>query len=154
MTSRARSSLVLVAIAAMTGCGDPASPTPDQPTTASPAPSTEEWGPLAVWHDPGTGDSDLALLAGTVVIGEECVTIGGYVPVWPATFTRWIPDERRVEFQDPLARAVISIRDGDRVELGGGQTTADLPWVAPPHATCPDSLFGVGTIGSVNGVAP
>ena len=153
MTSRARSSIILIAIAVMTGCGGPATPSPDQPTTASPLPAGE-WGPLAVWDDPGTGDSDFALLAGTISIGDECVTVGGYVAVWPATFTRWVPDERSIEFLDPLSRAAVRIHDGDRVELGGGEATPDLTWIAQPDAACPASLFGVGTIGSVNDLAP
>ena len=146
--------MILVVIAAMTGCGDQASAAPDQTTRVSSAPAVVEWGPLAVWNDPGTGDGDLPLLSGTVSIDDHCVTVEGHVLVWPATFTRWVLDDRTIEFLDPLARVVVSIRDGDRVELGGGEIIPGLPWIARPDATCPANLFGVGSIGSVNGLAP
>lgn len=124
-----------------------------EPPVATPSPAGD-WGPLAVWDDPGTGDSERALLSGVVSIGEECVTVGGTVVVWPETFTRWVPEAEMIEFLDPRTGALFQIQDGVVVELGGGEVIAELPWIVPPDASCPASLFGVGTLGSVNGESP
>lgn len=96
----------------------------------------------------------MALLTGTLAIDDECVTVGGNTLVWGASQVRWNPEANSISFKDPVARVVVEVLPGDEVELGGGQVSPALPWIAEPGESCPGETFGVGNIGSVNGVRP
>jgi hypothetical protein len=150
----ARWVIILVGLGAMSACGDSRQLPSDPPDIGSSPAGVGEWGPLAIWDDSGVTGGDMARLAGELMIGEHCVTVGGTTLVWGASQTRWMADGRTIQFHDPLTDAIVELADGDQVELGGGQIGDVMPWVAQPHGTCPAEAFGVGNLGSVNGIEP
>ncbi|MGH2402410.1 MAG: hypothetical protein ACRDE6_06830 [Candidatus Limnocylindria bacterium] len=109
---------------------------------------------MAVFDDSGITGSDLAAFGGDLMITDRCVTVDGYTMVWGASGVRWMPDSQAIHFNDPIAGVVVELKAGDQVRLGGGETSAELPWVAEPDASCPERRFAVGNIGSVNGIEP
>lgn len=123
-------------------CGDDA---------ANDGSSAEKWGPLAVLNGPPSGDD--ASTAGTLRIGEECVTLeaaGGEVTllVWPTEGTTWKPDPSIIEYSD--GQETVELSDGDDVTFGGGGDSVDEGglsqgewvdsiegWASEPDRSCP-----------------
>lgn len=106
--------LVAAAAAVLTGCVPSSGPLAMQPQAEA-------------WHD--------ALLTGTLRIDDDCVWIetpdATYIPVFPV-------GEARMEAGQLVYGHVW--RDGDRIEIGGGETrTAGRDWYIPEG--CPDAIF-------------
>lgn len=123
--------------------------------------AAETWGPLAVV--PPSGGVDEALATGTLHITDTCVFLEEAgddlsVLIWPADRTTWDPDQRAITLKN-LDGSTLSMRDGDRVRLGGGgdsvtesgvsgqEWVARTEWVAPPASSCPmDARWFVGEV--------
>ena len=129
--------------------------------TASPPAATATWGPLAVI--PPQDGTDLAGVAGRVVITETCVVLDDDgAPIllfWPADRTRWDPQAKAITFENYDGSGPVTVRNGDSVTLGGGgdseaesgvsgeEWVARMKWVVPPASSCPlDERWGVGAI--------
>ncbi len=131
------------------------------PGAGASASPTETWGPLAVVpQSSGFGE---ALATGTLHITDTCVFLEEAgddlsVLVWPAERTTWNPGQQAITLEN-LDGRTLSMRDGDRVSLGGGgdsvtesgvsgeEWVARTEWVARPAATCPmDARWFVGEV--------
>lgn len=113
--------------------------------------SAEAWGPLAVVSGPPSGDE--ALISGTLVVTDDCVTIRSgsgseeALLVWPAEGTSWDSETRTIEYSDDEERVEVS--DGDRVAFGGGGSSTQedglrpaewvdsVDWISQPDTSCP-----------------
>lgn len=113
--------------------------------------SSQAWRPLAVVSGPPSGDE--ALISGTLVVADDCVTIrsGSHseeaLLVWPAEGTSWDSETKTIEYSDGEERVELS--DGDRVAFGGGGSSTredglrprewvdSVEWISPPDAACP-----------------
>ncbi|MBA2719800.1 MAG: hypothetical protein H0U52_11260 [Chloroflexi bacterium] len=131
------------------------------PGAGASASPTETWGPLAVV--PASGGVDEALATGTLHITDTCVFLEEAgddlsVLVWPADRTTWDPDQQAITLEN-LNGSTLSMRDGDRVRLGGGgdsvtesgvsgeEWVARTEWVATPASSCPmDARWFVGEV--------
>lgn len=131
-------------------------------TTASPDGTANRWGPLAVV--PPQGGSDLIGLEGTLSITEACVYVEAsgkmFLLIWPADQTTWNAEARSVTFEN-FDRSVVTVRNGDRVVLGGsGDDEAEsgitpqvflarTTWVSRPGSSCSlDPRWHVGVVGN------
>lgn len=129
------------------------SPMEPSASPVEPSPSAVgTWGPLAVPVD-GTGP-DLALASGILRITEKCVFLeggGGSEPavlVWPPDRTRWVGEQKTVDFRNPDGTS-FTLRDGDPVAFGGGgDSKAESgvsaeewirrhDWLSAPDLSCP-----------------
>ncbi|MGH2445908.1 MAG: hypothetical protein ACRDGD_07705 [Candidatus Limnocylindria bacterium] len=127
---------------------------PPEPIAPIPDLGEGPWGPLAVIEAPADG-SDMARLAGTLLIGETCASMGGTTPVFRNSEVHWSPDSRSITFWDPIANVAVDLRHGDHVGFGGGElrlAAGNLTWLAEPDPSCAPEAFGVGLLGEVNGV--
>ena len=112
-------------------------------------------GPLAVFEDPGTG----AVLAlggtGPIHIADACVTMTlpngeALLLVWRSAEVRW--DENQREIKTVADAALITIRDGDTITVGGVSlqdhvpVTRNLVWLATPQASCEGRQFAVNVL--------
>lgn len=131
------------------------------PGAGASAASTDIWGPLAVV--PASSGFGEALATGTLHITETCAFLEEAgddlaMLVWPAGRTTWDQDKRSITLEN-LDGSALSMRDGDRVSLGGGgdsvteggvsgeEWVARTEWVARPAATCPmDARWFVGEV--------
>jgi hypothetical protein len=134
---------------------------PGVEASASP---TAAWGPLAV-----VPPSDLVMEAravGTLHITDTCVFLEEagdelVLLVWPADRTTWHAATQTITLAD-LDGSTVTLRDGDRVALGGGgdseaesgvsgeEWVSRTEWVAPPASSCPlDSRWFVGEMASL-----
>lgn len=144
------------------GDGSPGGGSPGAGASVSPAVSTAgPWGPLAV-VPPSNGVME-ALAAGTLRITESCVFLEEagddlLLLVWPADRTTWSADPPGVTIRN-LDGTSVTLRDGDRISLGGGgdslaeggvsgvEWVRRTVWVAPPALTCPlDARWFVGEV--------
>lgn len=135
--------VVLIALSLIAAaCGD------DQATDGS---ADDTWGPLAVLSGPASGDE--ALIAGSLQIGKDCVTLeeaGGerVLLVWPSDDTTWNPESRVIEYTD--GDRTVELSDGEEVAFGGGGDSVaegGLPasewvgsvdgWTSEPDRSCP-----------------
>ena len=135
----------LIAISSIAaGCGDE-----DGATDGS---AVDPWGPLAVLEGAPSGDE--ALIAGSLHIGEHCVTLdeGADEPtvllVWPSEGTTWNSQSRVIEYTD--GDRTVELSDGDEVAFaGGGDSTEEGGvtatawigsldgWASEPDPSCP-----------------
>lgn len=149
---------------AISPSGGDVPPLPEDSAVTTTVPSSVEtsWGPLAVVEGPPTGRR--AVIAGTLNITNECVTLTGpdgteTLLVWPSDGTGWSPDARTISYVAGEGRALL--RHGDEVSFGGGGSSAgedgrDGPawvdsianWESRPDPSCPmDSHWFVGALG-------
>lgn len=123
----------------------------DKATDAS---ADTAWGPLAVLNGPPSGDE--ALIAGSLQIGDDCVTLeeaGGEMVllVWPSDGTTWNPESRVIEYSD--GDRTVELSHGEEVAFGGGGDSVDEGglsasewigsvdgWVSEPDRSCPASV--------------
>lgn len=116
--------------------------------------SPSAWGPLAVV--PGLPSGDEALISGTLVITDDCVTIRSgsdreqSLLVWSADATSWNAETRTIQYRD--GEETVELSDQDRAAFGGGGSSihedgvppADwmdsIEWVSQPDASCPMDL--------------
>lgn len=128
--------------ASLVACGD------DHGVAGDPS---QAWRPLAVVAGPPSGNE--ALISGTLVVSDACVTIRSgsageeALLVWPAEGTSWNSDTRTIEYDDGQERVELS--DGDRVAFGGGGSSTEedglrpsewvdsVDWISRPDASCP-----------------
>ena len=144
------------------GGGSPGGGSPGAGASVSPTVSTAgPWGPLAVV--PPSNLVMEALAAGTFQITESCVFLEEagddlLLLVWPADRTTWSADPPGVTIRN-LDGTSVTLRDGDRISLGGGgdsvaeggvsgvEWVRKTVWVAPPALTCPlDARWFVGAV--------
>ncbi|MBA2373621.1 MAG: hypothetical protein H0V74_05405 [Chloroflexi bacterium] len=144
------------------GAGASGAGSPGPGASVSPAVSTAgPWGTLAV-VPPSNGVME-ALAAGTLRITESCVFLEEagddlLLLVWPADRTTWSADPPGVTIRN-LDGTSVTLRDGDRISLGGGgdslaeggvsgvEWVRKTVWVAPPALTCPlDARWFVGEV--------
>lgn len=113
-----------------------------------------DWGPLAVLARRGGAEG---LVTGVLSISSTCVLLNGsFLVAWPAELVAWDSDENAVVIFDDGAtrRAIGRLRDGDSVELGGGQVSmtaaASVPvvWVQEPHPDCLTDADGTIAVSS------
>jgi hypothetical protein len=126
---------MLVLAAALLGCGTEAD-------------ADVSWGPLAVIV---TNSGMQARNEGTLVLTDQCVFLerGGEreLLVWPANQTNWSPGTAESPFRRSNG-AVMTMRDGQHVVLGGGGSSRSqdglageewasrIEWVAAPDPGC------------------
>jgi hypothetical protein len=124
-----------------TACGD------DGAMDESP---DDTWGPLAVVSGPPSGQE--ALIAGSLHIGEHCVTLDEgadetVLLVWPSEGTSWDPQSEVIEYSD-----------GDRTVAEGGLTASEWidsvdGWASEPDPSCPaDVRWFVGALALTDSV--
>lgn len=119
--------------------------------TATDGSADDTWGPLAVLSGPPSDDE--ALIAGSLQIGEDCVTleeVGGEMVllVWPSDGTSWNPESKVIEYSD--GDRTIELSHGDEVAFGGGGDSVaegglSTPewigsvdgWASEPERSCP-----------------
>jgi hypothetical protein len=116
-----------------------------------------DFGPLAVFDDPGEGSSDALGGTGAVHIKDRCVTMtlaNGHelVLVWRSEEVRWDEDREIITFTSGSEEDAepITVRDGNTVTVGGEALAAeegpeyvkrDLKWIAKPHDSCTGKPF-------------
>jgi hypothetical protein len=112
---------------------------------------------------PPQDGTDLASLEGILRITDTCVLLDApheeVLLVWLADRTTWDPASRSITFVN-FDGPVVTVRDGDRVGLGGSGSSAGVEgglsgpewiesraWVARPNPACPlDHRWGVGIL--------
>lgn len=115
----------------------------ESPTVGDP------WGPLAVVEAPGGGD--LALIAGTLKIDDNCVLLdeGGELVllVWPQARTAWDSQDMAVVFTSLAGKRMV-FQNGDRATFAGGGSSVDedgntvddflesVAWISEPNRDC------------------
>lgn len=109
-----------------------------------------DWGPLAAFNMQGLGMDFLPPLTGRLEI-DDCVRIGDFGLVWDSANTRWVEARDVIQFRQPFTRSIVELRAGDDVALGGGDLAITPQWVSAPDPSCPESLWAVQTIDTVNG---
>jgi hypothetical protein len=124
------------------------------------APPAQGWGPLAVL--PRQDGMDMARNEGTLRITDSCVYLEWAgertLLVWHEGQPTWNEASRSITFEN-FDGIVVTLRDGDRIEVGGsgggsdesGETGEEfvrrMTWVAPPAPSCSvDPWFGVGGV--------
>ena len=124
---------------------------PSVPPPSASAPSPTAWGPLAVI--PPQDGTDLVRLAGVLRITHACVLLDSpgrvVLLIWLADRTSWDPATRAITFVN-FTGPTLTVRDGDRVVLGGSGSSAGVEgglsnsaflsavqWVARPASSCP-----------------
>lgn len=145
--------VALMAIALIaTACGDDG---------AMDESADDTWGPLAVLSGPPSGEE--ALVAGTLHIGEDCVTLEAGADemellVWPSEGTTWNSQSRVIEYSD--GNRTVDLSHGEEVSFGGGGDSVaegGLPasewidsvdgWASEPDPSCPaDVRWFVGEL--------
>lgn len=136
-------------------------PTSPPPVATTPSPvatspsSAGPWGPLAVL--PPQDGTDLAALEGTLRIADGCVYLDSngnrYDLAWHANQVTWSEETRSISFKNfewNYEGAIVTLRDGDHVALGGGGLTVDdaegVDWVADPGICTTEGWFTVGIV--------
>lgn len=128
-----RSTLLLLLMATIVGCAGG---------------SADPWRPLAVMT---TNAGMQARNEGNLVLTEQCAFLEREgereLLVWPSKQTNWSPETSEIVFTRHTGE-VITMRDGQRVVLGGGGSSraedgltgeqwADrIEWVAAPDSSC------------------
>lgn len=128
--------VALMAIALIaTACGDDG---------AMDESADDTWGPLAVLSGPPNDEE--ALIAGSLHIGENCVTLeaGADEMVllgWPSEGTSWDPQSRVIEYS--AGNRTVELSHGEEVSFGGGSRSAAEwidsvdGWASEPDPSCP-----------------
>ncbi len=136
MTVESGTALRLVALISLLlivpACGD------DGSTDAS---ADDTWGPLAVLSGPPSGDE--ALIAGSLQIAENCVTLEvatdeTVLLVWPSEGTTWNSESRVIEYSD--GGRTVELSHGEDVAFGGGGDSVEEGGLSPSEWV--DSVHG------------
>jgi hypothetical protein len=113
--------------------------------------SPQTWGPLAVIDEDSQVIAAALGGAGTLQIGQQCVTLTRsdvdrkMTLVWRNSQTSWNATDGRIRFDDVLSGKSLNLADGDEIEVGGaGQSSS--PWIARPNTSCPSDYFFVHTV--------
>ena len=116
-------------------------------------------GPLAVMVDEATGASDASAGAGTVDIGDRCVTFTNeqgtpLLLVWRSAEVEWDDEDRTITFTPTTGGATpVVIADGDTIVVGGEPFESDDPglerdvrWRTEPADGCTPARFIVHSV--------
>ncbi len=118
------------------------------------ASASAAWGPLAIVPAPQAVAE--AQTTGILRITESCALLeepeGALaLLIWPANRTTWVVEEGAIRFTN-LDNSTVTLRDGERVSLGGGGSSlaeGGIPgdefvrqteWVSPPSPSCPNDV--------------
>jgi hypothetical protein len=107
---------------------------------------TDAWGRLSVVR-PSNAVME-ALATGTLLITDECVILRGTDGgkewlAWPADRTTWDAVTRTITLRNVDGRPA-TFRDGDRIQLGGGEgIVRPMDWIAPPGPSCWNDAYWI-----------
>jgi hypothetical protein len=156
-TTRRLVALMTIALIA-TACGDDG---------AMDESADDTWGPLAVVSGPPSGQE--ALIAGSLHIGEHCVTLDEgadetVLLVWPSEGTSWDPQSEVIEYSD--GDRTVELSHSEKVSFGGGGDSVAEGgltasewidsvdgWASEPDPSCPaDVRWFVGALALTDSV--
>ena len=116
-------------------------------------------GPMAVMADDATGASEASAGAGTIDIGDRCVTFTNeqgtpLLLVWRSAEVEWDGDDRTITFTPAAGSATpVVIADGDTIVVGGEPLAGDEPnlardieWRSEPDEGCASTRFIVHSV--------